>query len=184
MNKSYKFLRMLTDSLSAGQQPAGLPASHLGDGRLVLQAVPGPGSAGLPSDRSAVASILDSPALVSRLHSPAGPARPGEGSHLRSSSGRISRYIDDDLDQPHHQPPLLPGQKYAESTRGCPRVASLLLCNSFTDTAIFRYNDEATAMWLLPTLALKRMVMSGLQIGSMDEKIAEDTETLRCGLLS
>jgi len=68
------------------------------------------------------------------------------------------------------------GQKYAESTRGCPRVASLLLCNSFTDTAIFRYNDEATAMWLLPTLALKRMVMSGLQIGSMDEKIAEATE--------
>ena len=31
-------------------------------------------------------------------------------------------------------------------------------------------------MWLLPTLALKRMVMSGLQIGSMDEKIAEATE--------
>ena len=68
------------------------------------------------------------------------------------------------------------GQKYAESTRDCPRVASLILCNSFTDTAIFRYTDEATAMWLLPTIALKRMVVSGLQVGSLDGKIAEATE--------
>ena len=72
--------------------------------------------------------------------------------------------------------PTLSGQKYAETTRGCPRVASLILCNSFTDTAIFRYNDEATALWLLPTLALKRMVVSGLQVGSTDSKIAEATE--------
>ena len=71
---------------------------------------------------------------------------------------------------------MFSGQKYAETTRGCPRVASLVLCNSFTDTAIFRYNDEATAMWLLPTLALKRMVMSGLQMGNTDVKISEATE--------
>ena len=55
-------------------------------------------------------------------------------------------------------------------------MASLVLCNSFTDTAIFRYNDEASAMWLLPTLALKRMVMSGLQMGNTDCKISEATE--------
>ena len=55
-------------------------------------------------------------------------------------------------------------------------MASLVLCNSFTDTAIFRYNDEATAMWLLPTLALKRMVMTGLQMGNTDCKISEATE--------
>ena len=75
----------------------------------------------------------------------------------------------------HHQL-VSSGQKYAETTRGCPRVASLVLCNSFTDTAIFRYNDEASAMWLLPTLALKRMVMSGLQMSNTDLKISEARE--------
>jgi len=29
------------------------------------------------------------------------------------------------------------GQKFAEYTRNCPRVASLVLCNSFTDTSVF-----------------------------------------------
>ena len=67
-------------------------------------------------------------------------------------------------------------QKFAEMTRHCPRVASLVLCNSFTDTAIFRYNDEASTLWLLPTLALKRMVMSGLQMSSTDSKISEARE--------
>ena len=71
---------------------------------------------------------------------------------------------------------MLSGQKYAETTRGCPRVASLLLCNSFTDTAIFRYNDEASTLWLLPSPALKRMVMSGLQMSSTDSKISEARE--------
>ena len=31
-------------------------------------------------------------------------------------------------------------------------------------------------MWLLPSLALKRMVMSGLQMDNKDCKIAETTE--------
>ena len=29
-------------------------------------------------------------------------------------------------------------QKFAEFTRPCPRVASLILCNSFTDTTVFK----------------------------------------------
>ena len=29
-------------------------------------------------------------------------------------------------------------QKFAEHTRNCPRVASLVLCNTFTDTTIFK----------------------------------------------
>ena len=32
-------------------------------------------------------------------------------------------------------------QKFAEHTRNCPRVASLVLCNTFTDTTIFKYFD-------------------------------------------
>lgn len=35
-------------------------------------------------------------------------------------------------------------QKFAEYTANCPRVASLILCNTFTDTSIFNYNEAAT----------------------------------------
>lgn len=62
-------------------------------------------------------------------------------------------------------------QKFAEMTRGCPRVASLVLCNSFTDTDIFRCKDEASSLWLLPTLVLKKMIMSGLEAGLGDYQI-------------
>jgi len=34
-------------------------------------------------------------------------------------------------------------QKFAESTANCPRVASLVLCNTFTDTSVFSYTDSA-----------------------------------------
>jgi len=34
-------------------------------------------------------------------------------------------------------------QKFAESTVNCPRVASLVLCNTFTDTSVFSYSDSA-----------------------------------------
>ena len=33
-------------------------------------------------------------------------------------------------------------QKFAEYTRSCPRVASLILCNTFTDTAVFKLGDR------------------------------------------
>lgn len=35
-------------------------------------------------------------------------------------------------------------QKFAEFTRPCPRVASLVLCNTFTDTAVFKFADQAS----------------------------------------
>lgn len=34
-------------------------------------------------------------------------------------------------------------QKFAEINSHCPRVVSLVLCNSFTDTTVFSYNDSA-----------------------------------------
>lgn len=35
-------------------------------------------------------------------------------------------------------------QKFTEVNAHCPRVVSLVLCNSFTDTSVFSYNDSAT----------------------------------------
>lgn len=34
-------------------------------------------------------------------------------------------------------------QKFADQTAHCPRIHSLILCNSFADTAIFNYTDSA-----------------------------------------
>jgi len=67
-------------------------------------------------------------------------------------------------------------QKFAEMTRHCPRVASLVLCNTFTDTAIFRYNDEAASLWLLPPPVLRKMILSGLEVGVRDAEMAEAAE--------
>lgn len=34
-------------------------------------------------------------------------------------------------------------QKFAEVNAHCPRIVSLILCNTFTDTSVFSYNDSA-----------------------------------------
>lgn len=34
-------------------------------------------------------------------------------------------------------------QKFAEINSHCPRVASLVLCNTFIDTSVFSHNDSA-----------------------------------------
>jgi len=44
-------------------------------------------------------------------------------------------------------------QKFAEYTRPCPRVASLILCNTFTDTSIFRFTESAP-MWVTRLLEI------------------------------
>eukprot|EP00092_Neocalanus_flemingeri_P008519 GFUD01009177.1.p1 GENE.GFUD01009177.1~~GFUD01009177.1.p1 ORF type:complete len:283 (+),score=74.21 GFUD01009177.1:59-907(+) len=67
-------------------------------------------------------------------------------------------------------------QKFAEHTRSCPRVASLVLCNSFTDTSIFKYSEESSAFWLMPSLVLKRLVMTGLEMGKMDQQMVDATD--------
>lgn len=67
-------------------------------------------------------------------------------------------------------------QKFAEHTRNCPRVASLVLCNTFTDTSIFKYSEEAAAFWLMPSVVLKRLVMTGLEGGQMDQQMVDATD--------
>ncbi|XP_046404578.1 maspardin-like [Ischnura elegans] len=67
-------------------------------------------------------------------------------------------------------------QKFAEYTANCPRVASLILCNSFTDTSVFNYNDSATVFWMFPSLLLKKMVMSNFTSVTVDAEIADSID--------
>ncbi|XP_049831501.1 maspardin-like [Schistocerca gregaria] len=64
-------------------------------------------------------------------------------------------------------------QKFAEFTVQCPRVASLILCNTFTDTSVFSYSDSATIFWMLPSLVLKKMVMGNFSTNKVDSRIAD-----------
>ncbi|KAK5648833.1 hypothetical protein RI129_003725 [Pyrocoelia pectoralis] len=59
-------------------------------------------------------------------------------------------------------------QKFAEHCYLCPRVASLILCNAFTDTSVFNNHDSAALYWILPGLVLKRMVMGNFSSGKVD----------------
>ncbi|XP_047536146.1 maspardin-like [Vanessa atalanta] len=68
------------------------------------------------------------------------------------------------------------GQKFTELTKNCPRVASIILCNSFTDTSIFEYDDSAVLFWLLPSLVLKRMLMGNFTTDKVDKRIAESID--------
>ena len=45
-----------------------------------------------------------------------------------------------------------------------------------SDTAIFRYNDEAASLWLLPPPVLRKMILSGLEVGVRDAEMAEAAE--------
>jgi len=49
-------------------------------------------------------------------------------------------------------------QKVCESTRHHDRVASLVLCNSFSDTSIFNQTETANLFWLMPGRVLKRLI--------------------------
>lgn len=67
-------------------------------------------------------------------------------------------------------------QKFAESTSNCPRVASLILCNTFTDTSVFSYSESATLFWMLPSLVLKKMVMGNFTAFQVDSGIADSID--------
>lgn len=67
-------------------------------------------------------------------------------------------------------------QKFAEWTNNCPRVASLVLCNTFTDTSVFEYHDSAALFWLLPSLVLKRMLMGNFTTDKVDRRMAESID--------
>ncbi|XP_074098248.1 maspardin [Cotesia typhae] len=66
-------------------------------------------------------------------------------------------------------------QKFAEINSHCPRVASLILCNTFIDTSIFNYHDSASLFWIFPSLILKKMVMGNYSTEnvSIDDEMIE-----------
>ncbi|KAL3223670.1 hypothetical protein MRX96_027253 [Rhipicephalus microplus] len=67
-------------------------------------------------------------------------------------------------------------QKFAEATHTCPRVHSLVLCNSFSDTSIFSYTDTAVLFWLFPAVVLKRMVMGSYSLHPVPSDIADSID--------
>ncbi|TRY67042.1 hypothetical protein TCAL_11443 [Tigriopus californicus] len=67
-------------------------------------------------------------------------------------------------------------QKFAEYTEPCPRVASLILCNAFTNTDIFRYQEQSMVFWLLPGPMLKNIVASGMECSTNEAPICCATE--------
>lgn len=52
-------------------------------------------------------------------------------------------------------------------------MASLILCNTFTDTTVFSYSDTSALFWILPSVILKRMVMGNFCADKVDLNIVE-----------
>ncbi|XP_076443471.1 maspardin-like [Babylonia areolata] len=69
-------------------------------------------------------------------------------------------------------------QKFAESSSRSPRVASLILCNTFYDTTIFQQTNSAPTFWMMPALFLKKMVMGNFDKGLVDPEIADSIDFL------
>ncbi|XP_064845378.1 maspardin isoform X1 [Oncorhynchus masou masou] len=64
-------------------------------------------------------------------------------------------------------------QKFAEHTHKSPRVHSLILCNSFSDTTIFNQTLTANSFWLMPAFMLKKIVLGNFAKGPVDPKMAD-----------
>lgn len=64
-------------------------------------------------------------------------------------------------------------QKFAEHTVKSPRIHSLILCNSFTDTTVFQQTNSAGLFWILPGFVLKKMIMDNLQVDEVDPDVAD-----------
>ncbi|XP_048829605.1 maspardin-like [Brienomyrus brachyistius] len=64
-------------------------------------------------------------------------------------------------------------QKFAEYTHKSPRVHSLILCNSFSDTSIFNQTWMANSFWLMPAFMLKKIVLGNFGSGPVDPEIAD-----------
>ncbi|XP_051561757.1 maspardin [Myxocyprinus asiaticus] len=64
-------------------------------------------------------------------------------------------------------------QKFAEVTHKSPRVQSLVLCNSFSDTSIFNQTWTANSFWLMPAFMLKKIVLGNFAKGPLDPKMAD-----------
>ncbi|XP_077374357.1 maspardin isoform X3 [Festucalex cinctus] len=63
-------------------------------------------------------------------------------------------------------------QKFAEFTCKSPRVQSLILCNSFSDTSIFNQTWTANSFWLMPAFMLKKIVLGNFAKGPVDPEMA------------
>ncbi|XP_077905600.1 maspardin isoform X3 [Ictidomys tridecemlineatus] len=64
-------------------------------------------------------------------------------------------------------------QKFAEYTHKSPRVHSLILCNSFSDTSIFNQTWTANSFWLMPAFMLKKIVLGNFSSGPVDPMMAD-----------
>ena len=67
-------------------------------------------------------------------------------------------------------------QKFAEFTHKSSRIASLILCNAFVDTAVFQQTVSAHSFWLIPAVVLKKMVMGNFERGLLDSDIADSVD--------
>jgi len=64
-------------------------------------------------------------------------------------------------------------QKFAEMTHRSQRVGSLILCNTFNDTTVFGFTSTANTFWMMPSVVLKKMVISGFDKRVVDADIAD-----------
>ncbi|TRY83706.1 hypothetical protein DNTS_018512 [Danionella cerebrum] len=74
-------------------------------------------------------------------------------------------------------------QKFAEVTHKSPRVHSLILCNSFSDTSIFNQTWTANSFWLMPAFMLKKIVLGNFAKGpleSLNQSELASRLTLNC----
>ncbi|XP_065578788.1 maspardin-like isoform X2 [Artemia franciscana] len=62
-------------------------------------------------------------------------------------------------------------QKFAEYSFRLRVVASMIFCNSFTDTSIFRFSDVASILWVIPSVILKKMILQNFMRQKMDPAI-------------
>nr|XP_039247494.1 maspardin-like [Styela clava] len=68
------------------------------------------------------------------------------------------------------------GLKFAERMRNTPYIASIVLCNGFTDTSVFKYTRASSAFWLIPGFLLKRLVMGSFTRDVTDAPQADATD--------
>ncbi|XP_066916656.1 maspardin-like [Clytia hemisphaerica] len=64
-------------------------------------------------------------------------------------------------------------QKFAEHTVRSPRIHSLMLCNSFTDTNVFQQTNSVNVYWMLPGFVLKKMIMDNFQSTQVEPDVAD-----------
>ena len=67
-------------------------------------------------------------------------------------------------------------QKLAQATVKAPRVRSLILCNAFTDTSIFKSLPKPGVLKMLPGFALKRLLLNNFPSGSLAQNVADSVD--------